>query len=501
MIAKAISFLTKKYEEYKVPFCVSIISGLCAYTYMFTNKLPNFDDVGILFSKGGTLDSGRWGLDIIKGLLPNYSMPWLWGLLSITLIAIAVCYTVKIFSIKSKIAQGLIAGIIVTFPALIDTFAYMFTSSAYAVAFLCSIVGVYFCQREKKYWIISLLLFTFSTAIYQSYVAISASYFVILLIQEVLLNQKSVITILKKAVCFFVVLVLSVAVYWSITSLLLKITGRTFGPYALKSMNNQSSILSRIKDAYWNYWAIFRFRRFGLISTFPSQIVHILSGLTIGIVLTIYYIKAIKAKEYLRIIILTVLVIMLPLSINSIYLISSAEGIHTLVLYSFVSTYIFAVVVLQEIDFDKRMIHKDVVSLSLILVIISNIYIANKSYLQLHLCYENTYSFYTSLMTEVKMTKGFDANSKVALIGNYNDYSVDNQFHNKITGICGSLIDPWSKECFISYFIGDDYCYATNEEIEQVKKTDEYKDMKIYPYYGSVKKIGNYIVVKLGTEE
>mgnify|MGYP003295413253 CR=1 FL=1 len=35
---------------------------------------------------------GRWGLDILEYIFPNYSMPWIYGIITITLMAVSICH-------------------------------------------------------------------------------------------------------------------------------------------------------------------------------------------------------------------------------------------------------------------------------------------------------------------------------------------------------------------------------------------------------------------------
>ena len=56
----------------------------------------------------------------------------------------------------------------------------------------------------------------------------------------------------------------------------------------------------------------------------------------------------------------------------------------------------------------------------------------------------------------------------------------------------------YSRENFFRRYLGFDVPFASQEELDVLSKTAEYEQMAEYPYYGSVKKIGDYIVVKLG---
>ena len=46
--------------------------------------------------------------------------------------------------------------------------------------------------------------------------------------------------------------------------------------------------------------------------------------------------------------------------------------------------------------------------------------------------------------------------------------------------------------------MGFDVAFADEEEMEKISAMPEFEQMAEYPYYGSIEKIDNYIVVKLG---
>ena len=66
----------------------------------------------------------------------------------------------------------------------------------------------------------------------------------------------------------------------------------------------------------------------------------------------------------------------------------------------------------------------------------------------------------------------------------------------------GSNLDVniYSRNQFIKLYCGFDADFASEEEIKTLSENQTFKEMKIYPYYDSVKKIDNYMVVKFGDQ-
>ena len=177
-IEQAVGILRGKLSDNQVAFFATIIIGLITHMFMFSNKLVNHDDIHELFGKGATISSGRWGLALLEAIFPNYSMPWIYGAISLVLIAVAVCLIIKLFSIRNKILQVLLAGLIVSFPAQVGTFCYMFTSAPYALSLVLAVTAV--VVFEKGTWkskLVASVLGILSLSIYQAYIAIIASFF------------------------------------------------------------------------------------------------------------------------------------------------------------------------------------------------------------------------------------------------------------------------------------------------------------------------------------
>lgn len=487
------------WKQFKAPVISAWIAGALAYMFVLTNKIPNWDDMQFLFGKGYTLTSGRWGLDIIKYLLPNYSMPWLWGIISIFILSFAVCIMIHIFGIKSKLLQCLLSINVLVFPSQIGTMLYMFTSSSYAIAFLLAVLSVsLFIKGGYSRRILALVALICSCSIYQAYIAIAASFFVLLLIQKIIRNECTVVSIVKQGLSYLLFFAISLAVYYSITLLLLHATGNELNGWAVRATTYENGIFYRIIRSWKLFVAMFLYRDYGLISTTLSQIAHIVCGI---VAVAFAFWIVIKQKNiYKALLFLLLMGVLLPLSINCLVILLGENGVHALTLYSFISVYILAIVVFDNISYTKtRKLLRNTVAVGLAVIALSNIYTANKAYLKQYLVYENTFSFYETIITQIQMTEGFDESSKVAIIGNI---AVDSDYlgrfgKNTVYGLCGFKAEAISDEV-ISLYLGIDLNYATDTEKEQLRLDERVKQMNTYPYYGYIQKIDDYIVVKIG---
>lgn len=272
LLERGLNWLFAKASEYKIPLLSSVLFGMLAYGFSFTNKLVNHDEVQSLFEKGATFSSGRWGLEICEKIFPNISMPWIYGLVSISMLAAAVCLLIHIFSIRSHLLQILLAGSILTFPSLTSTMVYTFTVSSFSFALFWAVAAVAFLRTQSKTLILpALVCMVFSLSIYQSYISLTAGLLVLILIQS-LLKGTEIRSVLKQGTLYLLFLAVSLGCYYAATQLILRVIGVGFNSYAAGSMSlSLAEIPGKIQLAYVNFFRFFTEGYQGLMPTALSR--------------------------------------------------------------------------------------------------------------------------------------------------------------------------------------------------------------------------------------
>lgn len=493
-------------QENKVPFFSAVFVGLLCYVYAFTNKLLNHDEVQSLFTKGSTVTSGRWGLGALDSIFPNYSMPWIYGVMAVVFIAVACCLLVRILKIRSACLQALLAGSIMAFPSLTGTFSYMFTSNSFALSFLLAALAVWFLQKKGPVPTIAALgCMVLSLSIYQSYISLAASMLVVCVIRD-LLKEEPFPDVLRRGTGYVLFLAASLGLYYAATQVVLRITGETFNDYAADNMGfSLAGIPAAILEAYSSFLRFFTQGYQGIIPTALSRMLH-LAGLAAMLVLLI--LRCFR-RRICTIALLSAMILVLPLAINCMYLFTTADSVHTLVLYGFVSLYaLWAVVVDDALDCKwtgkvsaaASILCSNLMTLVLSVIIVCNIYLANQVWLNLQLRYENAYAFYTTLLADLQQRPEFQPETKLALIGYYQEpgfYDEKFQVINQLTGAKGFLPDSYSRERFVEYYLGLEIPFASQEEIAALTGLPQVQQMPAYPYYGSVAAVEDILVVKL----
>ena len=508
LFQRLLNWLVSRAKENRVPLLSAFSFGFLAHMFAFTNKLLNHDEANSLFSKGGTVALGRWGLGALDSLFPNVSMPWIYGVLTIALLAVSACILIHVLELRSKWTQVLAAGFVLTFPSLTGTFGYMFTSSCYGVAFLLAALTVWLLQQKSWWhWLCALGCMVLSLSIYQAYISLTAGV-LILVLMKALLDGEAAPSVFRRGIAYVVFLALALGVYFGATQVILKLKHIEMGSYAADSIAfNPLALPANMLLAYRAFFRYFREGALGLIPTVLSRRLHLALLIFAAALLVLRLMEG--KKDIFALLLLAVLIILLPLAINCMYLFAAEDSIHTLVLYGFVSVYLL-VLMLADGCFScpatrkwqemLRRLSLNAVAVLSAGILLINVYIANESYLTLHLRYENAYAFYTSLIADIKMMPEFTEGTRLAVIGTWDDpdfYTENLDFTNTLTGVTGFKPDSYSKEAFLRCYLGFSIPIASEEEQAEIAASPEYAEMPVYPYYGSLRKIGDVLVVKL----
>ena len=200
---------------------------------------------------------------------------------------------------------------------------------------------------------------------------------------------------------------------------------------------------------------------------------------------------------------------MFPIAVNLIVAISS-KWIYTLMVYPFVMVMVLPITIwetwktannskIRSIDLLVKLI-----TVIFLVTIVCNVYYADFNYTALYYANRQTENYVSSLVVQVRMTEGFDAEKKWALIGTIEDPLLDNAWqiskpYVKFGGNSDSkqLLSVYSMEKWIKAYVGYNIPKASNSEIEVLKETNEFQMMPCWPTEGSIRVIGDLVVVKL----
>ena len=479
----------------RVPIASALAAGILTHGFAFTNKLLNADEIGALFGKGGGVDYGRWAIGFTNLLFPDASMPWIYGILSMLLFTAVVCLTIRIFEIRNVFLQGALGAVFLSFPYMTGLYCYMFTSMPFAFSLLLAVCSVSMgCSEKRQIRLLGCVPLVISLEIYQAYVAVAASFYVLVMIRRLLLEKDSPEKVFRFGVRALARMGIALAVYYIGSRIALIGVGTEYAAHGF----SEQGIFHRMALAYNALWKTLTAGYFGYVPTKLSTFLHMAGGVQILILLALWLKK--HFGQWKRTGLLLLCLALLPLAMNSVFLLANVEVIHTIVLYSFVSVYVLAIIFLESAEGTLAQTWKSLTLAGLLIICLGNIYFGNETYLKLYLQYENAYAYYTSMVTRMTMADGFDPTCRIALVGRGGAalYTVPEIDTGNLTGPEPELVNVYTKEALIRQYLGFDVPFATLEEKVELSKLDEVKLMPEYPYQGSIRRVGEYLVVMLG---
>ena len=175
-----------------VSFFAAMAAGVLTHAFGLVQILHNYDDIAQQPKGYGTgITSGRWFLSLLgdaaEKLGGNYNL----------LVALTASAVVNFFNIRSRSFAVLFGMLFAVFPTVFSTLAFRYTAVYYGIGILLSVLAAW-CVHEKKYsLLVSGLCTACSLGIYQAYVPITVTLFVMKLIQDALRGDCS----FRKLVC------------------------------------------------------------------------------------------------------------------------------------------------------------------------------------------------------------------------------------------------------------------------------------------------------------
>lgn len=225
---------------------ILVLYAIITYGYEITNWTLTIDEEILSFKNKsdfakGWIGDGRWGLALLKLLLPSHKvLPYFNGICTVLILIIcALAFSYIIYKKIPNTTTVLVTSIMfITMPLhsyyiMFDTF-----SVEIAVGFFCAIISAYICseasiKKDKFKIVVAIILLTFSVAIYQSYFLVYASVICAIIMLNLIYDYKNVsekrgtkeyYSLIVKSIA---VLILSMIIYAVINYILQSIFGKS----------------------------------------------------------------------------------------------------------------------------------------------------------------------------------------------------------------------------------------------------------------------------------
>ena len=365
----------------------------------------------------------------------------------------------------------------------------------YSLNFLLSIISAYIIVnfRNNIKYVLFLIMNLIILFIYQLNFFFIVPLLLIDLIRR-LLDNEDIKSIIKKGIIYFINLFLSVLIYF----LIFKILHLSMG-----TRDAQFSLFNLFKT--YASFLILPFRDYMQLNEILITKIAILFIYLIILYLLINIIISNKYKLIQKVIFILIIAIF-PIGMNCVLLILKNPSRAMFAEMFFVIAPYF---LMKYVDNNKNnLIVKNILCLSLIILFISNFYTANARYLELKNRSDAEKSYCIELVSAIRNTEGYSTDCKLAIItknqGNLEDSYLNDYFedysHERFGAEYASSIlrFNYGEGLYkaLNYYSAFRFEKATDDEINYLKNNVEVINMDLYPNFGSIKRVNNFIVVK-----
>lgn len=518
--AECIEFLKKRIKkEWKIAFVSAVLLGILIHFPVWVQDVPNHDGLASVYFDQNMITSGRWFLTVACGVSSYYTLPWLTGLLSLLWISITSVILTELLEVKKPEWIVAISGLLVSFPALASTYAYIFTADGYMLALLLAVLAVYLTKRFKYGFIWGGICLAFSMGTYQAYLPFCILLCMYVLIQEILLdnknNKEKIITIPK----YLTMGVAGVALYYVILQVLLKVQGKVLDTYqGISGMTaiSGTGIVDTIKKMYEDF---FVFVLKGNILF--NNVFSLIAVTAIGVLLVIAMIRLMKERKLWKSVwfwcVVILFAILVPLAANIILFISPQVGYHLLMRYQYVLLLIFSVAFISNYGWEgdqdeSASVINSCMQWGLLLgtaVICFNFAVSvNIGYSNLHKRYEKTYAYCLRLADRIEQTEGYYTGMPVVIMGmvgdeNFPQTDITTDVTGNMIGICGDFLcyNGQNYQDFFKHYLGITIEIVDQETVGEIYNTSAiYQSLDSFPGENCTQVVDGVLYVRTENE-
>ena len=506
-----------KKTEYSLPFFSALIVGFLTHMYVFVNKFPNSDAMTNFHFNQNMVTSGRWFLMPACAISSYYDLNWIIGVLSVLYLSVAAVLLTRFFEVKTRIGRILIPALLVTFPAVTSTAAYLYTMDGYMIAVILAILAPLLTKKYKWGFLPGGVLLAFSLGIYQAYLAMTVL-LCLFAIMEMVINRETLKKTWIAGVKYLAMGGIGGVLYYVILQICLAVSGKELDTYqGLNEMGSisLSAIPERIYKMYYDFAAFALKGRIFMNSGFSTVLVLLLV-LVSTLLFVVLLIQKKTYKDWYRLLILAAVFLVTPFCCNIVLLMSGEVNYHLLMRMQWVIFPMICVVLFDRI-YEKNYEWKDekkgkVSSLYIIsqagflLIAALSFHFAicdNVAYFNMNERYEKTYAYCLRLLDRMEQTEGYQPLMEVAMIGvvneeNYPDTDITTPYTERISGANGSILlnNGIQYAGFMRHYLNVVIYPVSGNRLVEIYNSPEYQALDAFPAANSMKVVDGILYIK-----
>ena len=488
----------------KTAFLSAFISGLLIHMPAMLMDVPNHDGLSSMHFSQNMITSGRWFLAAVCAASSFYTVPWIIGLIGILELAITAVLIKRIFEVENAVTIFIISALLVAFPSLASTFAYVFTLDGYMAGLLLAVLAVY--AAKKGHFILGGISLAFSLGTYQAYLPFAMLLSIYLVWEKMASGEKKAIA---KCLEYVYMGMIGAVLYLVLLKVLLAIEGKVLDTYqGIDNLENTglSSRIASLPHLYKDF-ASFTFSKGFLTGNVCAAAGGMLAVCAAASALYLIIKNSLYKKAWFYFVLL-ITAVLVPVSANVVLIITPDVKYHLIMRYQWVLFVIACVVLCDKcvgkLDKEKFQTCLSWVSaLAGLVIIISYAVADNIGYTNLQRMYEKTYAYTVRLLDRIEQTPGYYQGVPVAIMGVIGDdefppTEVTEPATSEMIGLTGNwlIYSADNYDAFIRNYLGATLNLVPEDKETEIYYSDEYIEMESFPGETSVRMIDGIICVK-----
>jgi hypothetical protein len=335
-----------------------------------------------------------------------------------------------------------------------------------------------------------------------------------------LIDGKKFADVLKNGILYVVVLGAAVFVYMKLCHYYNpNIENETYGGVGNMGQIAVSEMPKLIGRCYKRFLEYFLWKPFAFVSK-TSQRANIVTCVLAVVLFGIVSFQRRLYRDILSYLLLLLVCFLIPLAAAFIYFMAPDVAYSMLMLYPYVFVYVVVLALLErcltgwrnDISSLKKKLPAYIISIVVVATMFVSCYtdylLTNRAYLRTDVATERVKAYFNRVISLAESTEGFKQNDSIVILGEFyykdNPSTVeidifDSEDLRELSGVAleNGLITSGVRDNFIKTFLGYEVADLSDDEKDEIKDSDEFKAMPIYPENGCVQKINGVWVVKM----
>ena len=502
----------------------TVLISMLAHGYRYLNTIYSHDSLYNLLQNDDTwqISLGRFLEPMAMAIRGDLCPTWLISCIAMFMYALSIYLIVDLIEIKNKVLIILTEAILICSICITMTnAAFLHCVDVFAFALFFAVAGIWLANKQRIWsFLAGMLSIAFCLGLYQAYVDV-AIVLVLLLVMRKLMNQPSfketVLYVFNHCGCLFMGAITYVGL-WKLVQAICKV-GTADSYNGLSSVGNYEgySIVAIIVDAYKVFLNYFRNMTmfstnaiFGIsMSSFWMSMIEVFTVLA-GIVILygLVYLNLKRKTVWWSRCLQFFVAALFPLAANFVFVMSKGME-HALMIFSFHFFYVFAIMMVSDIQKEKEekqvsyqintKIVPAVTMLAILIPVWCNVVFSNQMYLKEELQQSATLSLMTRIVYDIEQVEEYEPGVTPVFFWGYvqdqQSYITMPGFEEiSILGVSDSPITYHGLEkYFFNYFMSYDVNVVNTADILDCGV----EDFPVYPEKGSIQMVNGVLVVKL----